>query len=53
LEPSQQRIKLSLRQNIERGNGSDPARDSQWIESWDKVPPPPVDDDNYWESLIK
>jgi small subunit ribosomal protein S1 len=53
LEPSQQRIKLSLRQMIERGNGSDPARDSQWIEAWDQVPPPPDNDDNYWESLIK
>lgn len=53
LEPSQQRIKLSLRQNIERDNGADPARASQWIESWDNIPPPPENDDNYWENLIK
>jgi small subunit ribosomal protein S1 len=53
VEPSQQRMKLSLRQLNDRGNGSDPARNSQWIESWDKVPPPPENDDNYWESLIQ
>lgn len=53
LEPSQQRMKLSLRPIAERGNGSDPARNSQWIESWDNVPPPPENDDAYWESLIK
>lgn len=53
IDPAQQRMKLSLRQTNERGNGSDPARTSQWIESWDKVPPPPEVDDSYWESLIK
>lgn len=53
VEPIQQRMKLSLRQLNDRGNGSDPARNSQWIESWDKVPPPPENDDNYWESLIQ
>lgn len=53
LDPNEQRMKLSLRQTLDRGNGSDPARNSQWIESWDKIPPPPENDDNYWESLVK
>lgn len=53
LEPSQQRMKLSLRQTIARDNGSDPAENSRWIESWDKIPPPPDTDDSYWESLVK
>jgi len=51
LDPNAQRLKLSLRQPAERGNGSDPA--SQWIEAWDKIPPPPENDESYWESLIK
>lgn len=54
LEPDQQRMKLSLRPTAnERGNGVDLVRNSQWIESWDNIPPPPENDDGYWESLIK
>ncbi len=53
LDPNEQRMKLSLRQPAERGNGTDPASASQWIESWDRIPPPPENDESYWESLIK
>ncbi len=52
IEPSQQRMKLSLRQVNDRGNGSDPVR-SERAETRKVIPPPPSTDDAYWESLIE
>ena len=52
IEPSEQRMRLSLRKENERRNNTNGAK-GEHSANRRNVPPPPPTDDGYWESLVE